>query len=125
MAGLAALITLVFLTRRPFYETYVKQLDLKPGINELIVESNVDIEKKYVKFLEGTSGKILVHAEGFGWIDISQRIIIKDRTEGNVLRIINQVQPMGYFSELNHQINLFLPKFLEKKIKIEFVKSRG
>ena len=125
MAGLAALITLAFLTRRPFFETYAKPLDLKPEINELIIESNVDIEKKYVKFLENTSGKILVHAEGFGWIDISLRIIIKDRTEGNVLRIINQVQSMGYFSELNHQINLFLPKFLEKKIKIEFVKSRG
>jgi len=120
---LAALILLGFLTRRPFYETDFKTLELKPGIKGLIVESNVDFEKEQVKFVEAMSGMVLIHAKGFGWIDISQRITIKSRTEDNVFRITNQVQQMGYFSELNHRIDLFLPDFLDKKIKIEFVKS--
>jgi hypothetical protein len=123
-AGLAVIITLAFLTRRPFYETYAKPLELKQSIHEVIVESNVEFEKKEVIFKENTNGKILIHAEGFGWIDISLRIIIQDRVEGKALRISSQVQPKGYFSELNHQINLFLPKALEKQIRIEFVKSR-
>ncbi|MFC1857971.1 phosphatase PAP2 family protein [Thermodesulfobacteriota bacterium] len=119
---LSIIITMVFLTRRPLYETYVHPIDLKPTLRKLIIGSNVDFEKKEVKFTKKAGGRLLFHAQGFGWTASSHTARIIEHIDGNTVRIVGIMLPKGYFSELNHHLDIYLPAFLEGKIEIEYLK---
>jgi len=117
---LAVMITLTFLTRRPFYYSYLQPVTLSDGINEWIIESNVEFEVKDIRYADTRTGRLTVGAHGFGWFNISHGVGFKEIAEGNKLRTLAYAVSKGYFSELSYRTEICLPNRFKDKVNIRF-----
>ncbi len=111
-------ITAGFLTRRPYYDTHARQIALSPAIRQVIIETNTDLSRHAIKGQADPDARLRLHSQGFGWISSTVRIGFDEQTEGPVLRIQAMVTPTGYFADLSHQIDVWLPHHLKNRVKI-------
>ncbi len=103
-----ALAVGAFATRRPFYESYPRPLPISQGIDTLIVRLNADAERFNVRYRSG-SAQVRLDSHGFGWMYFNHPIVFKTAREGRVLVLDYRVNPVSYFAELYHAIDLQLP----------------
>ena len=109
------LFTVLFLTRRPFFEIKAISISLPAGVTHLMVVSDVDLVKTDIHY-EGQRALIKVLGQGFAFPNAHQDIEFVTRMEDRDLIVDIHVSRQGYFSELQHQLLVTLP--LEKKNRI-------
>jgi membrane-associated PAP2 superfamily phosphatase len=119
LAAAAAVITIGFLLHRPFYESHRVQLQIKPELSQIIIETNADIEKIFTQFSGTTPARLDMEAWGFAWMEATHGLHSQMWYEKEQLHIELVVEKEGYFAELVHEINLFLPEDLEHSVNIE------
>ena len=113
------LITLVFLTRRPYFETRRFHLDLPPEVNELIVLANAAFVKTDIIYV-GKKSQILLTGQGFAVPNAGEDIDIGTTTKGRTMVLELNLRKSGYFSELQHQIAVSLPVTAEGRVAVVF-----
>ena len=121
---LAALITVGFLTRRPFSRVYARDLKPPSGLENLIIASNVPFVKREIRYLAIDTLQLRIHTRAFGWFAAAEEAEITVRRQENNLIIEAVLSPRGYFAEITHTCYLLLPAGLKEKIKIDFVPTQ-
>ncbi|CAB5137012.1 hypothetical protein D3OALGA1CA_3607 [Olavius algarvensis associated proteobacterium Delta 3] len=116
---LLALISAAFFTRRPFYETYVRPFPVPPGTRMLQIVINAPPDRFHVSYRPMDSGRVIIHASGFGWANASHGLLMEEDISSPVARIVLTVQPKGYFSELTHQVDVNLPEALKDAVTVD------
>lgn len=122
MVMLALLITLFFMTRRPFFEIYDRTFSLT-GIDTIVLRSPVSFTQKHLHYTSGEAGRILIRAQGFGWVQAKHWIKVVLTPEGRALIITLEPRSSGYFSELNHEVDLRLPESGKERLKFRIEKT--
>ena len=118
---IAAVMTLVFLTRRPFYETIRQPIRLAPQTTEIIVVSDTPLEGAQVVSTGGDPSMLMVHSAGFGWTSAELRVTVELHEAVEALRIHIRMRPSGYFSELGHRVEIRLPRIVRKRVSVRFI----
>ncbi len=112
IAGLVACLLLAvgaFATRRPFYESYPHTVNITPEIQSIIVRLNADPERFNVGYWENGSALVRLDSHGFGWMYFDHRVTYVTAQAGQTLIMEYRVNPVSYFAELDHAIDLQLP----------------
>ncbi len=126
-AGISAavlVIALSFMTRRPFYETHEKVIASDPALSRLVVQADVDYEKTQVRYSPDEDElRVRLNAQGFGLPNVSYSLQTSVRREGDTVFLTFNVLPGGYYSELNHTIEVFLPQGEKDRLAVEFRRS--
>ena len=70
--------------------------------------------------------RVLVHARGFAWIGAkeSQHVDSLHRTV-EAFRAMYRLERHGYFSELNHEIEVVVPDILKDQVSVVFMDDSG
>ena len=125
-AGLVVCLLLAvgaFATRRPFYESYTHPVALTPEIKTLIVRLNADPERFNVGFRESVPARVRLDAHGFGWMSFDHRVTYVATYEGQTLVLDYRVNPVSYFAELYHAIDLQPPVQYRERLDIRLESS--
>lgn len=118
-----AVVAAAFFTRRPFYETYVRDFQVPPETRILQIVMNAPPDRFRVAYGAMGSGRIVVHASGFGWATSSHGLRMEENGATPIGRVILTVEPRGYFSELTHQLEVYLPKALKDTVTVDLQKQ--
>ncbi|MCG6910684.1 MAG: phosphatase PAP2 family protein [Deltaproteobacteria bacterium] len=118
----AILLTVGFLLHQPFYEDHRLQLVLPPSVRQIVLSTDVHPEKVDVRFTDNRLPAIVLEAKGFAWPGASHRLVshVKKPEDGIVEARLTVVKK-GYFTELTHEISIFLPKALENTIDVKII----
>jgi len=114
-------LSIVFLTRRPFYETYEQNFLPGPQTTEIRVELNAPLEGAEVRYRNRKDGLLLFHVGGFGWIRAGLGFTVDAHQNGNTLILKGDLRTHGYFSELNQRAEVFLPLSFKNRLPVKFV----
>jgi membrane-associated PAP2 superfamily phosphatase len=107
---LAAATILAFLTRRPHFETAHFYPQLPNGIRAMYVGLEGGADKCSVRYTAGARLQIMVHSHGFAWIGASDTALVKSSSlADNVYTVRYTTIQEGYFSELDHEIEVVIP----------------
>lgn len=126
IAGLVVCLLLAvgaFATRRPFYESYTHPIALTPEIKTLIVRLNADPERFNVGFRESGPAQVRLDSHGFGWMSFDHRVSYVAARAGQTLMLDYRVNPVSYFAELYHAIDLQLPVQYRGRLDIRLESS--
>ena len=113
-------ITVGFLTRRPNFNSFRDTFTVSPATDTIIVRVNHPIEKSEIRYKNIDYGHIIIHSHGFGWPSSKTPIRLKALNDANTAALSVEITPSGFFSELNHQVEIWLPQTSEHRIKITF-----
>jgi lipid A 4'-phosphatase len=111
-------VALAFLTHRPFYDTFTRQVKLSPKIDTLVIETYIDFEGTNIIYEDNRVGRFVLYSQGFGWMNASHRVGLNKIKKGKTVKMIVRAESKGYFSELNHGLTLSLPIVFREKLKI-------
>lgn len=115
---LIVIITMLFLTRRPFYEMERQSFSMPDTIERIEVVSDVDLVKFDIDY-RGTSLELGLLGQGFASPNAQQRIVFfKEVVFGHDLKVNIVVSRKGYFSELQHQLFITLPTQAKGRVVI-------
>lgn len=124
-ALLAALILAGFMTRRPFFETVYQDGQIRQvesEIRELRVGLVGGIDQSTIRYTDDNHIRVLIHSQGFAWPGAALFLSVQDSTRsGDRLNVIWRLKTEGYFSELTHEMEVILPRRLEKRIRVVFL----
>ena len=126
-AVLSILLVLVFLTRRPYFESYYFYLGhLKPEIRELRIGLENGYDKTAIRYTDRHPLLVLIHARGFAWTRASEtQHLVSKRSTASVYETVYRMEPHGYFSELAHEIEVVIPIHRKDKLKVVFMDQLG
>jgi membrane-associated PAP2 superfamily phosphatase len=110
------IITVLFLTRRPYFKTFTFDLPLAADIQTLEITSDLPLERQAVEYGVRKEGRLRVHASGFGWVAARCHVTLKAERRPDGLDIQIAGQPRGYFSELSYELEWLLPENLEGRL---------
>ena len=124
---ISIVIVLAFLTRQPFFETYYFEVDnAQTKIRELRVGLENGYAKSNVRHSQHDPLRVLVHARGSAWLGASEtQDIVSILKSGNVYQAVYRMKKHGYFTELNHDIEVVIPQRLKDKISVVFMDETG
>ncbi len=122
VALVVSTITVLFMTRRPYYRSYDVALPLPAGVERLKIKSNFTWEIDRVRFDDQPQPHVRLDAKGFGWTNVYHYFYTDSRSQGQgkVQVYLLEVFTRGYFSELNHDLTLYLPKERKNRLTVEF-----
>jgi membrane-associated PAP2 superfamily phosphatase len=123
-AVLIVIITISFLTRRPFYEMEARSISIPESIESLVVMSNVDLVKSNLEY-QGAHVEVGLLGQGFASPNAQQRIEFNTAIQGRRLTVDIMVVKKGYFSELQHQLFITLPPAAKERIAIDIQQPSG
>ena len=112
------LMALAFLTRRPYYSSYHHELNIPSTVSRIAVTLNDDPESVKTEYIKAGKAEMILYAQGFGFPNAKHYVDFSGRIQGTVLYINAVVRPKGYYSELNHRLEIFLPENLKGRIEI-------
>jgi hypothetical protein len=127
VAVFAALLTVVIvfatLSRRPFFETYYfNVVHLKPEIRELRVGLENGYTRATIRYSDQHHLLVLIHARGFAWTRAYETPgIVSEKSSGRIHQAVYRMEKHGYFSELNHEIEVVIPTRLKDKLTVVFM----
>ena len=124
VAVLIVIITMSFLTRRPFYEMETRSIPYPDAIKHLVVVSNVDLVKSNIEY-QGAHVEVGLLGQGFASPNAQQRIEFNTAIQGRRLKVDIIVAQKGYFSELQHQLFITLPPAAKDRIVIDIRQPSG
>jgi lipid A 4'-phosphatase len=116
----AIVITLVFMTRRPYYGIESRLLSLPPKVQHLVVHANQTFANSTLAYSD-EQARIEVVGQGFGWPTASEDVDIVAMTDGDALKVTVNIVAEGYFAELRHELLLTLPLAFKDRLKIEIL----
>lgn len=128
IAGLAFFLLLtvaVFAIQRPFYESYAHPLKISPEVDTLIVRINADPERFNVAYRSDDVAQIRLDSHGFGWMYFDHRVSYVTARAGRTLILTYRVNPVSYFVELYHAIDLQLPGQYRERLDIRLESGPG
>lgn len=123
MALIAAAITLVFLTRRPYANNASTDLKVPAQTRLVVIQSNVAFTRRITTYSRRPA-RLSVLARGFGWFNAQEDLNFKSSYADQRLTISITAKPRNYFSELHHEISLRLPQALKDRVQVEFTPAR-
>jgi lipid A 4'-phosphatase len=112
------IITVLFLTRRPYFKTFTFDLPLTADIQTLNLTSNLALDRQMVDYGPREKGYLRIHASGFGWVAASCSVALTANRLSDGLDIRIDGQPRGYFSELSYELEWLLPKSIEGRLNL-------
>lgn len=124
---LSVAIAILFLTRRPYYETYEIHSGIpQNGITELRVGLKGGYDNAGVRYSEQDRLRVLIHASGFAWPEANEKLeVVFSQTSGNIYQTLLRMKQQGYFSELGHEIEIVVPFRLKEKLTVIFLDETG
>jgi membrane-associated PAP2 superfamily phosphatase len=122
MAAMALITTLLFLTRRPFFEAYTFALKPAKSAKEMVIRSGFPYGQKKITYHSQKRALVIVEAQGFGWINAKHRVKMQSNVEGANLIVSLKEERQGYFSEVNHRILVLLPQNYKENLTVRFEK---
>lgn len=113
------LVVLAFMTRRPYFKTYFEEFALAPETQELLLEISEEPQSLNILYGPVEKAQLEVNVQGFGWTQATHRTHYWGGQEGvkSILKI--RLEPIGDFSELNHQLTLTLPLAYQTQVSIQ------
>ena len=121
VAVLIAAMFFCFLTRRPYYNLYQRRFAVNSRLTQINVWINTPLEKKTVRFKDIDRGRMFLHSHGFGQPAANRAVQFANRVKGSALNIKAHITQRGFFAELDHQVELWLPKSIEKMAEVHVV----
>lgn len=117
----AVLMTVAFMTRRPFYKTLEYQAPLAPEIKRIVIR--MDSDPEHLAILPGNTDKatLLVHAHGFGWAWVDYEIKPDIESRSDTLTFTLDIEARSYFAELDHSIEVTLPAVRKDHMTVDLV----
>ncbi|MGD8836839.1 MAG: phosphatase PAP2 family protein [Desulfobacteraceae bacterium] len=112
------LISIGFMTRRPFYKTMVYALDLSPPLETIHIKINGAPESMVVQYANRNNGRLKVDAHGFGWMEFDYQMGFGIRAQEQTLNITLHIVARSYFAELDHAITLVLPERIKDQVTV-------
>ncbi|RLB94956.1 MAG: hypothetical protein DRH90_26050, partial [Deltaproteobacteria bacterium] len=88
---------------------YAHPVKISTEIENLIVRINVDPERFNVDYRESGPAQIRLDSHGFGWMYFDHRVTYVTARAGRTMVLTYRVNPVSYFAELDHAIDLRLP----------------
>lgn len=117
----AVLMTVAFMTRRPFYKTLEFQAPLPPEIKRIVIRMDSDPEQLAILPENTDKATLLVHAHGFGWAWVDYEIKPDIESRSDTLTFNLDIEARSYFAELNHSIEVTLPATRKDHIAVDFL----
>jgi membrane-associated PAP2 superfamily phosphatase len=111
-------ITALFLTRRPYYKTFVFDLPLSVGIESLALDTDLDLSRQVTEYGPWSAGKLRVHASGFGWVTARCDVTLTPVRRAQQLELRLEGRPSGYFSELSYELEWLLPDAAQGHLRL-------
>ncbi len=121
VAGLIFCILLAvaaFATRRPFYESYLYRTGLSREVKTLIMRINAEPERFNVHYGDAGMAQVRLDSHGFGWMYFDHRVSFDTARAGRTLILTYRVNPVSYFAELDHALDLRLPSEYRGRLDI-------
>jgi membrane-associated PAP2 superfamily phosphatase len=117
----AVLMTLAFMTRRPFYKTLEFQAPLGPEINRIVIRMDADPEQLAILPENTDKATLLVHARGFGWAWVDYEIRPDIEARSDTLIFTLDIEARSYFAELDHSLEVTLPAARKDHIAVDIL----
>jgi hypothetical protein len=111
-------ITALFLTRRPYFKTFVFDLPLSVGIKAVALDTNLDLSRQVTEYGPWAVGKLRVHASGFGWVTARCEVTLTRVRRAQRLELRLEGHPRGYFSELSYELEWLLPDATQGQLRL-------
>jgi membrane-associated PAP2 superfamily phosphatase len=111
-------VTTLFLTRRPYFKTFVFDLPLSVGIEALALDSDLDLSRQRTEYGPWAPGKLRVHASGFGWVTARCEVTLTPVRKAQRLELHLEGHPKGYFSELSYELEWLLPDATRGQLRL-------
>jgi lipid A 4'-phosphatase len=128
-ALLAVLIILGFMTRRPFFETYYNDRQIRQiesTIRELRIGLTGGHDSGIVRYSADAHTRVLIHSQGFAWPGAAQFLSIdRSQRSRDKLTVVYRLEPKGYFSELTHDFEVTIPLRLKDQLHVVFLDEIG
>ncbi|NNG01278.1 MAG: phosphatase PAP2 family protein [Desulfobacteraceae bacterium] len=118
MIVLALLMTMLYLTRRPFFEADMYALSIGPDTRAIIIRSDLNIRSKTLRFTPREKGRISIQTQGFGWINAALQLKHQQKQDGQNLVVTLNSMTKGYFSELNQGVTIILPEDVQDRVSV-------
>jgi lipid A 4'-phosphatase len=112
-----------FLTRRPYYSSYQRMFYINPSITDVTIFINEPLEKKSVLYKDIYRARLIIHSHGFGRPAANRTVQINKELNGSSLAIKAKLKRDGFFSELDHEIELWLPSYLEQIADVDIISA--
>lgn len=117
-------MVLVFLTRRPFFEVTGVNVKLPNRVTQVVVSADVPLDKHVVRYNKNRF-KVAMVGQGFGWILASEQMRVVSEVKDTTLFLQLYVTSEGYFAELRHELNLFLPASAQERVTVKVIPNSG
>jgi lipid A 4'-phosphatase len=111
-------ITALFLTRRPYYKTFVFDLPLYVGVESLVLDTDLNLSRQVTAYGPWSVGKLRVHASGFGWVTARCEVMLIPVRRAQQLELRLEGRPRGYFSELSYELEWLLPDAAQGHLRL-------
>lgn len=118
IALIMAIITVGFLSRRPYYEKTVQSLALPASVRNVMVRSDVTLVKSTIDYMAKPAAVALL-GQGFGWPNAREQVTLVANVKNDTLHLDIQTVQKGYFAELKHQLFITLPTTFKNHVDIE------
>lgn len=113
------IMSILFLTRRPFYEERKLNLSMDETIKEIVIETNINKDFFYILKTKNQNNSYLkVEVKGFGFPNADADFKFVKYFDKNTITLKIMVTTSGYFSEKNIKSLVYLPGNLLDKVKI-------
>jgi len=116
----AACMVLLFLTRRPYYRSFQREFSLDGSTRTVVVALNVTPEQSRILAKDVDRVRIIIHSRGFGWTSAERTVTVTRRRDEDREILEFHIARNGYFSELYHQVEVWVPEGLKDGLKVEF-----
>ncbi len=112
------LMTVGFLTRRPFYSTRQYPVAVSDSVSILDLQLQSVPERVTVLYADGPQALLQVDAHGFGWLKFDYRQRLNPQQAGGRLELPLEVEARSYFAELDHGLTLTLPASRKQNLQL-------
>ncbi|MDJ0780536.1 MAG: phosphatase PAP2 family protein [Desulfosarcinaceae bacterium] len=113
-----AIVTALFLTRRPYFKTFAFDLPLSSAIHSVALSADLPLSRQITTYDDRRRGKLRVHASGFGWVTARCRVRLTPKRQDGRLDLFLESEPEGYFSELSFEVEWILPSTTQGRLHI-------
>ncbi|MBI9074186.1 MAG: phosphatase PAP2 family protein [Desulfatibacillum sp.] len=118
-------LVFVFLWQSPYYETHSQGLGLRPENRKVYISLNKPYSHAQVVYpqdgSQGEMGRVYVATWGLGWLKATVALKESRETVGDDLYVNCRILEDGFFSRLNHEITVALPKSMEGRVDLRFI----
>lgn len=113
-----AVMIVLFLTRRPFYESHQHEITIPEVVESLLIQSNLAQEHIQLDYANQGEVRIFLEARGFAVSDSRHHLEIRKTRTANRLTLEFQVRTEGFFSELGETLLLTIPVAFRNKTRL-------